>query len=319
VHQPPGHRVAGRPPGQRLHRERLRARRQHEIAEPPAAQYRGIGDQAGVREDRPRGGDLRPGVCQRRAVGHVGCDHALLCRAVHGTPGRGPELRRGEVGRGAPAREHVRDDHVERAWPDPLEFGPGVADTHPEPAVARRQPEPDQVHQRSVHLHRQLRRARPGGCHVAGQGERPGTQVQHAQRLPGRRGRVDHVPQPPDVLEVQVTGVLQVHVRLRHPVDQQHPRGAPVGVPEQLGPGGPEVRFPPSRHTAHYRPTISTATPPDAGQHRITPEPRFRGWRSSGAAWAGGVAFIRAGRAARGYAGLWSCPNAGKLGGFVTG
>ena len=256
VHQAPGHRVAGRPPGERRHRERLRARRQHQVAEPPAPQHRRVGDQADVREDRTRRRDLCPGVRQRRPVGHVGCDHP---RAAHRAPGRGPELRRGQVGRGAASREHVGDHHVERARPQPLQLGPGVADAHPEPGVPRRQPEPDQVDQRGVHLHRELRRARPGRGHVAGQRERPGAQVQHAQRLPGGRGHVDHVPDPPDVLEVQIAGVVQVHVRLGDAIDQQHPRRPPVGVAQQFGPGSPfgpmaaAVRLPSSPHTGHYR------------------------------------------------------------------
>jgi hypothetical protein len=134
------------------------------------------------------------------------------------------------VGRGTAAREHVGDHHVERARPQPLQLGPGVADAHPEPGVPRRQPEPDQVDQRGVHLHRELRRAGPGRSHVAGQRERAGAQVQHAQRLTGGCGLVNHVADPPDVLEVQVARIVQVHVRLGHAVDQQHPRGPPVGV-----------------------------------------------------------------------------------------
>ena len=131
------------------------------------------------------------------------------------------------------AREHVGDHHVERAGPQPLEHLPGIPDPDPDPAY--RQPAPDQVDQRGVGIDGQLGRARPGGRDVPGQREGPRAQVQHAQPLPGRRGRVDYVPQPPDVLEVQVARVVQVDVRLRDAVDQQHPRGRPVGVPQQLG------------------------------------------------------------------------------------
>ena len=94
---------------------------------------------------------------------------------------------------------------------------------------------PDQVDQRGVGVDGQLGRARPGGRDVPGQRQGPGAQVQHAQLLAGRCCRVDDVPQPPDVLEVQVARVVQVDVRLRDAVDQQHPRGRPVGVPQQLG------------------------------------------------------------------------------------
>ena len=58
-------------------RSRLRARRQHQVAEPPAPEHRRVRDQAGVREDRPCGRDLRSCVRQRRTVGHVGHDHPV--------------------------------------------------------------------------------------------------------------------------------------------------------------------------------------------------------------------------------------------------
>jgi hypothetical protein len=59
------------------------------------------------------------------------------------------------MGRGAPPGEHVRDHRVIGAGPQPLEYRPGVPDADPDPA--QRQPEPDQVHQRGVHLDGQLR------------------------------------------------------------------------------------------------------------------------------------------------------------------
>jgi hypothetical protein len=134
------------------------------------------------------------------------------------------------MGRGPPPVEDVRDHHVERVGPQPLEHRPGVPDPDSDPA--QRQPAPDQVHQRGIDLDGQLRRAWPGRRHVPGQGQRPGAQVQHPQRLSRRRRVVDHVAQPPDVLEIQVAGVVQVDVRLRDTVDQQHPRHPPVGIPQ---------------------------------------------------------------------------------------
>ena len=92
-----------------------------------------------------------------------------------------------------------------------------------------------QFRQRGVDLDGQLRRSRPRRRYVPGQREGPGAQVQHAQRLRRRRHDADHVSQPPDVLEVEVTRVVQVDVRLRDAVDQQHPRRPPVGIPQQLG------------------------------------------------------------------------------------
>jgi len=230
VQHPAGHRVRGRLPGERLQRERLRARHQHEVAEPPAAQHPRLGDQAYVREHCPRRGYLPASMRQRRPVRHINREHAL---AAQRPPDGADEFDRGQMGRRAPPVEHVRDHHVEGACPEPLEHVPGVADPDPDPA--RRQPPPDQVHQRGVDLNGQLRRARPRRGHVPRQRQGPGAQVQHAQRLPRRRRRVNHVAQPPDILEVQVAGVVQVDVRLRDAVDQQHPRGPPVGVPQQLG------------------------------------------------------------------------------------
>jgi hypothetical protein len=229
VQHPAGHRVRGRQPGEPVGRKRLRARDQHQVPEPAAAQHRRVGDEAHLTEDGPGRAHLRPGVRQRRAVGHVGREDPGL--AQH-PPGRGHELHRGQVGRCTPAREHVRDHHIVGTGPQALEHRPGVPDPDPDPGP--RQPLPDQVHQRGVDLDGQLPRARPGRRHVTGQGEGARAQVQHSQRLPRRRRGVDHVPQPPDVLEVQVGGVVQVDVRLRDAVDQQHPRRPPVSVPQQL-------------------------------------------------------------------------------------
>jgi hypothetical protein len=230
MQHPPWHRVRRRQPGKRGHRERAWAGRQHQIAEPAAAQHARIGDQAHVAEDRLGRRDLRTGMRQRCAVGHVGREDP---GASQRAPGGRREFRRGQVGRSAPPGEHVRDHHVEGTGLQPLEHGAGVPD--PDPHPAQRQPPPHQIHQRGVDVDRQLLRARPGRGDVTGQGESPGPQVQHAQRLCRRRRGVDHVPQPPDVLELQVPGVVQVDMRLRDAVDQQHPCRPPVSIPQQLG------------------------------------------------------------------------------------
>jgi hypothetical protein len=62
VQHPPGHRVRGRQPDKRGHRERAGAGRQHEVAEPAAAQHGRVGDQARVAEDRLDRRDLRTGM-----------------------------------------------------------------------------------------------------------------------------------------------------------------------------------------------------------------------------------------------------------------
>jgi hypothetical protein len=211
--------------------------RQHQVAEPAAAQDRGVRDQAGTREDRQDRRDLRADVRERRAVSHVGGEDPVPAQRA---PGRGRELRRGQMGRGATAGEDVRDDHVEGTRRHPLQDGPGVADVHPDPAAgdARRQPSPDEPPEGLVHLDGHLPGGRPGQRHVAGQREGSGAQVQHLQRLTRGRRQVDQVPEPPDVLEVEVAGVVKVDVRLRDAVDQQHPCRPPVGVAQELGPPG---------------------------------------------------------------------------------
>jgi hypothetical protein len=131
--QHPGrHRVRCRQPGEPGHRELAVTSCQHEVAEPPPAQDRGVRDQAGVREHRPGRGDLRPRVRERRAVGHVGGEEpAVGKRPVRG---RG-ELRRGQVGRRAAAREDIGDDHVERACRELLEHRASVADANADTAA----------------------------------------------------------------------------------------------------------------------------------------------------------------------------------------
>jgi hypothetical protein len=131
VQHPPRHRVRRRPAGKRGHRERARAARQHQIAEPAAAQHARVGDQAYVIEDRLGRGDLRTDVRQRRTVGHVGREHP---RAAQRAPGGRREFHRGQVGRSAPSGEHVRDHHVEGTGLQPLEHGAGVPDPDPDPA-----------------------------------------------------------------------------------------------------------------------------------------------------------------------------------------
>jgi hypothetical protein len=254
VHDPPRHRIRGRPPPQRVHRELVGARRQHQVAESAAAQHRRVGDQADVRKDGPDRRHLRAGVPQRRAVGHVdGEDPGLTQRAA----GRVHELRRGQVGRRAAAGEDVCDDHVVGTRRRSLQDGPGVADLNPDPPAPRWQPEPDQPPQGLVYLHRHLPRGWPGRGHVTGQRERSGAQVQHPQRLTRGRGQVDQVPEPPDVLEIEVAGIVQVDMRLRDAVDQQHPRRPPVGVAQELGAASVQALLllhrPPSGHSCHYR------------------------------------------------------------------
>ena len=182
-----------------------------------------------MREDRPRRRDLRTGVPQRRPVGHVGGeDPGVAERATGG----GRELHRGQVGRRAAAGEDIRDDHVEGPGWHPVQDGPGVADLNRyppagSPAVPQRQPDLDEPPEGLVHLDG----ARPDRRHVADQCQGPGTQVQHVQRLTLRRRQVDYVPQPSDVLELQVPGIVEIDVRLGDAIDQQQPPRPPVSIP----------------------------------------------------------------------------------------
>ena len=101
-------------------------------------------------------------------------------------------------------------------------------------ALAQGQPPPDKLKQRGIRLDRQLVGARPGHRQVTGQGQAAAAEVQHAQRLPGRRRQVDQVPEPAHVLELQVPGIVEVHVRLRCAVHQERPGPGPVRVGDQL-------------------------------------------------------------------------------------
>jgi hypothetical protein len=131
--QHPGrHRIRCRQPGKPGHRELADAARQHEVAEAPPAQDRGVRDQAGVREHRPGRRDLRPRMPERRAVGHVGGEDP----AVGKRPARGRgELHRGQVRRRPAARENIGDNDVERARRELLEHGTSVADANPDTAA----------------------------------------------------------------------------------------------------------------------------------------------------------------------------------------
>jgi len=182
-----------------------------------------------VREDRPRRRDLRTGVRQRRPVGHVGGeDPAVAERAAGG----GREFHRSQVGWRAAAGENVGDDHVEGPGRHPVQDGPGIADADlGSPAGPQRQPELDEPPEGLVHVDGHLPGARPGRRHVADQRQGPGAQVEHVQWLTLRRRHVDYVPQPPDVLELQVPRIVEVDMRLRDAIDQQHPRRPPVSIP----------------------------------------------------------------------------------------
>jgi len=124
VQHAPGHRVTRGQPGEHVDRQVAAAGGQEQVAEPAAAQHRGIGHQADLREYRTYGGYLSPGMLERRPVGHVGDEHAGVTQRA---PGRGRELRRGEAGGSVPGSEHVRDHHVERPGPERLEHLPGVS------------------------------------------------------------------------------------------------------------------------------------------------------------------------------------------------
>jgi hypothetical protein len=261
VHHTPRHRIGGGPPGQRIGRQLAEARRQHQVAEPSATQDRGVRDQAGVREDRPCRRDLRTGMRQRCSVGHVrGEDPAVAERSAGGVR----ELHRGQVGRRAAVSENVRDDQVEGSGRHPVKDGPRIPDLNPgppagSPAGRQRQPVLDEPPEGLVHLDGHLTGAWPGRRHVANQSQGPGAQVQYVQRLTLRRRHVDQVPQPPDVLELQIPRIVEIHVRLRDAVDQQHPRRPPVRIPEQFGDAMTGIRavlaarLSPPGHSCHYR------------------------------------------------------------------
>ena len=93
----------------------------------------------------------------------------------------------------------------------------------------------DEVGERLVDLDDALPRAGPGDRDVAGERECAAAEVDDVERRAGFRGQVEDVTHAPDVLELQVRRVVEVDVRLRGVVDQQHPGAVAVGVGEQLG------------------------------------------------------------------------------------
>ena len=163
----------------------------------------------------PRGGV--PG--RRRSRGDV---HRVDAARAQRAGGRGGELRRRQVPRRHRPGEHVGDHQVIAGCPDRLGHVTRVGGAHPD-AVPRgqRQPLADHAGQRVVEFGDQLPRPRPGMREIAGQGQRTAAQVQRAERLAGREGQVGDVPDPADVLELEVTGVGEVDTALRDPVDEQ--------------------------------------------------------------------------------------------------
>ena len=233
-------RVGRSPPDQPRDRELAIGRGDHQVAEPAAAQHRSLGDHAGVRELRAHRGHPAAGMRERRPVADVGrVDPRRRQR-----PGRGAgELHRGQVGRGPGPGEDVRDHHVKRPGPDLLQDRPGIV--HPDgdpagPAPIQRQPPPDEPGHLRLGLGRQLARAGPGRGHVPGQRQAAAAQMQHPQRLTGRRGQVDQVPQPAHVLELQVPRILEIDMGLRDAAHQQYPRGGrPRSPTSSTGPPTP--------------------------------------------------------------------------------
>ncbi len=247
VQHAPRHGISRGPAGEGGLRKLVPARDDDQVAEPAAAQHPGVSDQADVREHRADGGYLSPGVRELASVGHVGGEQA---GAAQYGPNGGRELRRGHAGGRVTRREHVRDDHVERAGPERLDHFPRVADANSDAssgvgastASPERQVGPDELDERGIVVHGQLPGAGTGRRDVPGQCQRPGAKVQDAQRRTGRRRGVDHVAQPPDVLELQVLRVIEINVRLRHPVGQKRPGLRPVPVTHQI-----------DAHIRHYR------------------------------------------------------------------
>jgi hypothetical protein len=138
--------------------------------------------------------------------------------------------------------EYVSHYYVERAGGDGLQDGAGVSDPDSDPprsgaspaGLIQRQPAADELGNGGLGLDGQLTGSWPGRRHVPGKRQAAATEMQDLQRLPGRPGEVDDMPEPPHVLEFQVLRVIEIDVRLRRAVYQQHPRPWPVQVAEQF-------------------------------------------------------------------------------------
>ncbi len=108
------------------------------------------------------------------------------------------------------------------------------ADTAPTGFLRQRQVLQHHLQQTAVVLDHILAGPRPGGGHIAGQGEGPAAQVHRVQRRPGLGQGVDQVADPAGVLELQVGRFVEVDVGLRRTVDGQQPGPLPVHVGHQF-------------------------------------------------------------------------------------
>lgn len=112
----------------------------------------------------------------------------------------------------------------------------------------------DQLHQARVEFDDRLPGARPGRRRVPRQGQRAATEVQQIQPEPRLCRTVQDVRETAYVLELQVQRIVEVHVRLRRPVDGQQPGPLPVHVRHQFG--GALAHFPDHRDLFVAHPTI---------------------------------------------------------------
>ena len=222
-------RAARHEAGHPVERQRVRARRHDDVAEPTALEHSRLGENRDLGEDVLQRGGLAAGESEAGAVGDVDRDDAP------GGQERAQllvELDARDVGGNARAAEHVDHDDVDRAaqssrqarerlssipvaQPDARLPGKGKVLAH-------------EAHELLVELDDLLARTRARRVHVARQGERTRPEMHGGEGLTGVAPLVDDVADALHVLEEQAARVVEVDVRLRCAV---HDELVAAGVP----------------------------------------------------------------------------------------
>jgi hypothetical protein len=99
-----------------------------------------------------------------------------------------------------------------------------------------------EVQQFALQLHGVLHGAWPGGLDVARKRQGAGAQMERADRLAPRRGKIHHMADPAQIFIEDVPGVRQIDMGLLRPADAEHKAavGEGIGFDRGMLAGGPE-------------------------------------------------------------------------------
>ena len=239
VHQPGTHRVGGQSTSPSHDRQRGVRGGDHDVAVTPSAELARLGDQGDVREALLRRGHFPACGGQQLTVREIG--HVEPARSQDAGHLR-HELAGQQVRRHVRADEGITHHHVAAGVRLGRDRGSGLADAQPQ-AGPRAQPEGllGQLEHAGVELDDDLTCPVVGCGQVAGQGAATTAQVQDAPGIgllcgPGHDGQgFDAGDQPADVLEVEPGRIVQVDVAGLHPVHEEGPASATVGIGNEGG------------------------------------------------------------------------------------